>query len=200
MCRMPVTFGGGRTMENLGLADFRSAAKRLLVEPEFAPLLLDRLGVVGFGQLVFRAHDFDIHSLTSARTLARTRFSISLSMSTISSRTTALISGPPVAAGGAACGPRPRRRRRASFPGQTGSSGSDDGPVFRAMSSRTTAASRSESNGFGTTSSYSDGRGLVGVDALEGPPQADERDRGQLLAAPQGPADVVAVPARAASG
>ena len=62
------------------------------------------------------------------------------------------------------------------------------------MSSRTTAASRSESNGLGTTSSYSDGACLVGVDALEGPAQPDERDRGQLFPAPQGPGDVVAVP------
>ncbi len=27
MCRMPVTFGGGRTMENLGFVDFGSPTK-----------------------------------------------------------------------------------------------------------------------------------------------------------------------------
>ena len=64
MWRMPVTLGGGRTMENLGFGGLGVGDEKPLVEPELSPLLLDRLGVVGFGQLVFRAHDLDIHSLS----------------------------------------------------------------------------------------------------------------------------------------
>ena len=174
----------------LGLRGLRVGGEEALVQPEGPPLLLDRLGVVGFVQFFRRAHVFDIHSLTSARTRARTRFSISRSISTISSWTMALTSGPVRAAAWRAPGPgraglvRPDRllgqRRR---PGLPGDELADDGrqPLRVERLRQDLVVVR--------------GRVPVAVDALEGPPQADERHRGQLLAAAQGPGDVVAVPA-----
>jgi hypothetical protein len=45
----PVTFGGGMTMEYAGLADFGSAVKQPVLQPEVIPFVLDGLRFVGFG-------------------------------------------------------------------------------------------------------------------------------------------------------